>query len=201
MNRSELVASVRAKIDEVSTANEILVDVSFGEGKSISTLIDDLLNECALEVLSVAPVHRLNLEKNTSDGTSINAYSGEIKLGSDFLRFVSLKMTDFTRSVTQLIQEGSDIEKRQNNQYFRATKDRPIGVIVTKDDGVYVRYYGVENHHTSSGLLYIKKGIADNVPDICQNALCWLCASKVLAIMNDANGSKSAYEYFTKAIV
>lgn len=201
MNRSGLIASVRAKIDEVSTANEILIDVSFGEGKSIATLIDELLNECALEVLSVAPVHRLTLEKSETAGTAIDEYSGEIKLAATFLRFVSLKMADFTRSITQLTLEGSDIAKRQNNQFYRATKDRPIGVLVTKNDGVYVRYYGVENSHTSNGLLFIKKDVAENVPEICQNALCWLCASKVLAVTGDLNGSKGAYEYFTKAIV
>lgn len=201
MNRSGLIASIRAKIDEVSTANEILVDVSFGEGKSIATLIEELLDECALEVLSVAPVHRLNLEKITTAGTEIDENSGEIKLNEDFLRFVSLKMADFTRSITQLTQEGSDIEKRQNNPFYRATKDRPIGVLIPKNDGLYVRYYGVESSHVSSGLLYIKKDVAENVPEICQNALCWLCASKVLAIMGDVNGSKGAYEFFTKAIV
>lgn len=200
MNRSSLISSIRAKIDEVSTGSEILVDVSFGEGKNIDILIENILDESALEVLSIAPVHKLSLSVISTDGTGIDNNSGEIKLNSDYLRFVSLKMGDFTRAITQLVPEGSPIEKRQNNPYYRGTVDRPIGVLVVRNDGNYVRYYGVNNNHSSAKLMYIKKDIAENVPASCQQALCWLCASKILAIMGDVNGAKAAESFFTQNI-
>lgn len=203
MDRAQLKQSIRAKIDEVSTANEILVDVSFGEGKTLDILIEELLNECANELLMITPVHRLTITKAVNPtNTGKTAYSGKVALPSDFLRFISLKATTMLRPITELVPEISPVAKRQSNEYMRGTIERPVGVLETNENGNIIHYYGVSSDaHAIEGLMYIKQTLPESLPVLLQNPLCWLCASKVLAVMGDTNGAKIAAEYYTNGIL
>lgn len=53
-----------------------------------------------------------------------------MKLPDDFLRLITLQMSDWSRPIQTLINEDSAEYRKQQNKYLRGTWERPIGAIV-----------------------------------------------------------------------
>jgi hypothetical protein len=273
MDRTALINQVKSKIDELSPEDAVLVDVGFADEKPIDTIIDDLLDESAKEVLLKAPIYKLTatacnnspvpdipndyiynvtteqplessyytasaarmmvplnirrvglvityqtgasswvLEQyigvgvlgwddvgNWSASISqpptpiVNSYTGIVIVPDDFLRLVEFKMTEWRRSVSIINLPGDPVAKRQSNKWLRAGTGKPVVILSHRDSNRVLEYYSVVNSHTIERFLYIKSDIAENIPETLQDALCWICASKVLAIFNNA-ATKTALE-------
>lgn len=197
MNRDQLINQVKSKIDELSPSDALIVAVGTEDNKPIDTIIGSLLDESAIEVLLKAPVHRLSVTKcATASGTATtgDAFSGSVAIPADFLRLVEFKMTEWKRPVTEFQPQGSPLAQRQYNVYLRAGINKPVAVISHRDAGMVAEYYTVLSAHTIERFLYIKRDVAENIPVVLQDALCWICASKVLSIFSKINESKSAIE-------
>lgn len=196
MNRTELINATMSKIDEVSPSDGLIVNVGLSDEKPIATIIDSLLNESAQEILMKAPVHKLPITKSTEVATAnaTTATIGTVKVPTDFLRIVEFKMKDWERSVSELHLPGSIKASQQSNKWLRGGPSKPVAVLTSTDTGNVIEYYSVKSLHTIDKYYYIKKDVAENVPVVLQDALCWLCASKALAIFKSAEGSKTALE-------
>lgn len=197
MNRTELINATMSKIDEISPSDGLIVSVGLSDEKPIATIVASLLDECALEILMKAPVHRLSVAKcATASGTATSgdAFSGSVVIPADFLRLVEFKMTEWKRPVTEFRPQGSSLAQRQYNKYLRAGINKPVAIISHRDANMVAEYYTVLSAHTIERFLYIKRDVAENIPVVLQDALCWICASKVLSIFGKADESKSAIE-------
>ena len=92
--------------------------------------------------------------------------SGIIPLADDYLRFVSLKLSTWNGPVYELIEAGSDEEKRQRSSWSRgtATKPRVLLEYDTTNNVFRLRYFtagktsGTYNH-TIESLYYIPKAV------------------------------------------
>lgn len=194
MNRTALINQVKSKIDELSPSTAMIVNVGQEDSKPIDTIIGDLLDESAKEVLLKAPIHRLPA---TSSANAATADAGDSTIGiidvpTDFLRLVELKMTQWKRPVTELQQQGSKIAERQYNKYLRGGTVKPVAVLSHRATKLVIEYFSVETVHTVERFLYIKKDVAENIPEILQDALCWICASRVLSVFGKVAESQKA---------
>lgn len=204
MDRIALINRVKSKIDELSPDDAELVGVVLDDGKPVDDIIDSLLDESALEVLFKAPIHRLSVVVSTNLAVKDEqrSYTGTIELPSDFLRLVEFKMAEWSRPVTVLYDQGSDMALRQSNKWLRAKVNKPVAVLSqrTKVSGDaqsvkhVIEYYSVVTSHNIDRFYYIKKDVAENIPDILVDALCWICASKVLTITQNVAGAKTAID-------
>lgn len=194
MNRTALINQVKSKIDELSPSTAMIVDVGQEDSKPIDTIIGDLLDESAKEVLLKAPIHRLPATSSANVATADAGDStiGTIDVPTDFLRLVELKMTQWKRPVTELQQQGSKIAERQYNKYLRGGTVKPVAVLSHRAAKLIIEYFSVETVHTVERFLYIKKDVAENIPEILQDALCWICASRVLSVFGKVAESQKA---------
>ena len=206
MSRTGLINTVKTKIDEISSYDSLIVDVGLEDNNPIDTVIDELLDECAKEVLLRAPIYRLTPTPSNASAIAdlSKIYTGTIPLPADFVRIAELKMTEWERPVTELQQQGSEIAKRQHNRWLRAKSSKPVAILSSRVQSSVspptyttypvIEYYSVKTNHTISHFTYIKKEVAENIPEWLQDALCWICASKILGIYGKANESKQALE-------
>lgn len=194
MNRTALINQVKSKIDELSPSTAMIVDVGQEDSKPIDTIIGELLDESAKEVLLKAPIHRLpaTSSANVAVASVSDPATGTIDVPVDFLRLVELKLTEWKRPVTELQQQGSKMAERQYNKYLRGGVVKPVAVLSHRATKLVIEYFSVESAHTIDRFLYIKKDVAENIPEILQDALCWICASRVLSIFGKVAESQKA---------
>ena len=206
MDRTALINMVKSKIDEISSFDELPVDVGLEDNNPVDSIIENLLDECAKEVLLKAPIHRLTVTSSNAIATPDIAVpqSGTIPLPADFVRLAELKMADWARPVTELHPPGSPVALRQSNKWLRAKNNKPVAILsnrkvttgnppITTNPSV-IEYYSIKSSHAVSRFMYIKKEVAENIPEWLQDALCWICASKVLTIFNKPTDAKYAIE-------
>lgn len=200
MTRSALIDAVRVRIDEVSSGRTALVDVGVEENNPTDTMIDGLLDEAALEVLQTAPLLRLPV----SDGKTATVTPdeddnaiGEIALPANFLRMVCLQMSDWNRPLYHIEPEGSLVADRQKNVYLRGSASKPVAVLEKRPSGYVLCYFSTDAETPSVKRLdYVPALSAENITGQ-QNidALCWVCAAKVLTITQDTNAAAAAMEH------
>ncbi len=196
MNRQALINQVKSKIDELSPDDAIIINVGSEDEKPIDTMINDLLDESAKEVLIKAPLYRLSAtsSSNTAIPNPDDDKIGTIDVPSDFLRLVELKMADWKRPITELSSPGSPVALNQYNKHLRAGVSKPVAVLYNRSTKLVIEYFSIDTSSEIERFLYIKKDVAENVPEVLQDALCWICASRVLAILAKTEEAKKAEE-------
>lgn len=193
MERSALINKVKTRIDEVSMSGDVIVEVGVENSKPYDSIISELLDESALEVLLKAPFYRLNI---TSGNPSVYAddTTGSLTLPDDFLRLVSLRMSDWQQPVTELAIAGDEVAKRQANKFLRGGKAKPVGVLSKTNAGYQINYYSSSSHDVEE-FLYIKRDTAENIADSqLVDAMVWVCAGKTLSVLGEVNLSNLCYE-------
>lgn len=220
--RAQLIQRVALKMDEVSpnvTVNDLTVDAS--DGNPLYTLIDGLIDGGALELFSVAPYWRLKqtefqdilLEGVGSarivndGGTTIPARKViRLKVPDDFLRVAEINHTSFQRPITEVVQEISELGKRQHNPFLMGKEARPVGVMshglwsstqcreidcysvassVNSTSGVTATY--IPKPATISDTASPAVTVEDAIPEVLIPALEWLIAARTFGARGDAD--------------
>ena len=188
-----MINKVKTRIDEVSMSGDVIVEVGVENSKPYDSIIAELLDESALEVLLKAPFYRSNI---TSGSPSVHTddTTGSLTLPDDFLRLVSLRMSDWQQPVTELAIAGDEVAKRQANKFLRGGKAKPVGVLSKTSAGYKINYYS-SSTHTVEEFLYIKRDTAENIADSqLVDAMVWICAGKTLGVLGEANLANLCYE-------
>lgn len=197
MERSALINKVKTRIDEVSASGDIIVEVGVENTKPYDSIIDELLDESALEVLLKAPFYRLNISSGnvTPVQDSADTHIGTIILPTDFLRLVSFRMNEWQQPVTSFAVQGDEIAQKQANKHIRGGVAKPVAVLSKSTNGYVATYYSVQSSHTLKEFLYIKKDTAQNIADTqLIDAMVWICAAKTLGVLNEPTLSNLCYE-------
>jgi len=201
MERGWLINAVKSKIDELTASGDtLIVDVGLEDSKPIDVIIESLLDESAKEVLLKAPIHRLNVSSHSAVASidPARSYTGYITLPDDYVRLVEFKMEEWERPVVEFHANNSLVAQRQHNKWLRVKTSKPVAVLSSRVSGgsviPVVEYYSVRQSHIVSRFLYIKKDVAENLPDWMGDALTWICASKVLTIFGKSEMGKLALE-------
>lgn len=167
---ADIIKSVRAIIDE-SENSELIGD------SLVDDMIKDNITRAVLKVHSSADttlIEGISLPKQVSNeqhpggisalalpdiATSINVVFkdnvGSISLPADFLRLVSLRMSDWHKACTYVINEDSVEYVMQQDVYSRGTKYNPVCALVRSDSGFNLEVYGSTSSATVSKGIYI----------------------------------------------
>lgn len=210
-----MINKVKTRIDEVSMSGDVIVEVGVENSKPYDSIIAELLDESALEILLKAPFYRLNIstsdvtaKANTSTKNKVlmtpsgtievankaDNQTGTIVLPDDFLRIVSLKMSDWEQPVTELAIQGDELARMQSNKHLRGSVVKPVGVLSKTNAGYQINYYSSSTHDVEE-FLYIKREAAEDIADSqLVDAMIWICAGKTLGVIGELNLSNLCYE-------
>jgi hypothetical protein len=200
MERSALINKVKTRIDEVSASGDVIVDVGVENTKPFDSIIDELLDESALEILLKAPFYRLPVYKATNLTAKKDTNDdriGSITLPNDFIRLVSFKMKGWLQPVLSFALPGDAVAIKQSNKYIRGGVAKPVAVLYKDDTSMYINYYSVASasDHEVTEFNYIKSLTADGITDDqLVDAMCWICAGKTLGIIGEKALSDLCYE-------
>jgi hypothetical protein len=157
------------------------------------------LNISTSDVTAKANTSTKNKVLMTSSGTievanKADNQTGTIVLPDDFLRIVSLKMSDWEQPVTELAIQGDELAKMQSNKHLRGSVAKPVGVLNKTNAGYQINYYSSSTHDVEE-FLYIKRDDAENIADSqLVDAMVWVCAGKTLGVLGEANLANLCYE-------
>ena len=209
MTREELIKMVALKMDEISSSDEVVVEVGLGDNNPMYAQINGLLNETINDVLMKAPVFRLDSQAAMVDFDSSVEILGKKRLAAkfnapaDFLRLVSITDPLFARPIVDFSIEGDDIDKRQRNQFLVAKYAKPVAVISTATGHKVITCYSYDlNDKPAITMVYIKRfrGSEDdltvevNIDGYLADIISWACAGKVFATRGDIEKVKTCDE-------
>ena len=211
MTREELIKKVALKMDEISSSDDVIVPVNAGDNNPLYTQINSLLNESVNDVLTKAPLYRLQNHACTlkvikdyidldDQWWGVEAVGTRrvlvINVPEDFIRLASITDPSFERPVVELAVEGDDIAKRQHNKHLMARTAKPVAVISNNADGRKIRCYSYSSAPESS-FIYIKRYDNANdtmaetdLDDYMVDIVSWACAGRVFAAQGDINKGK-----------
>ena len=230
MTRLQLIQQVALRMDEVSPEIEVAdLTVDGSDGNPLYTLIDGLVDGGALELFSVAPYWRLQQKIfgdssidfetvgserkfNDGDGTITQREAIRLKVPDDFLRVAEINHESFLRPITEVVEESSDVARRQHNPYLMAKEAKPVGVMShgvweTGNETTHCREidcFSVKEEDAVVGKVvatYIPKpetivdgeteqtsvSVEQAVPPVLIPALEWLIAARTFGARGDAN--------------
>lgn len=221
--RAQLIQRVALKMDEVSPSDisveGLTVDAS--DGNPLYTLIDGLIDGGALELFSVAPYWRLKQKtfaplsidlatvgtaRPMTEGAISTRKIIRLRVPDDFLRVAEINHSSWQRPITEVVQEISELGKRQHNPYLMGKEAKPVGVMshglwltqqcreidcysvassVANTDGVTATYIpkpAVITDDVSDPVT-----VEDAVPEVLIPALEWLIAARTFGARGDAD--------------
>lgn len=199
MEREQLINKIKTRIDEVSASGDAIVDVGVENTKPYDSIISELLDESAMEILLKAPFYRLNVTTGSVQAIkdSNDEKIGTITLPDDFVRLVSFKMASWLQPVTAFAFPGDAVATKQSNKYIRGGVAKPVAVLYRTDAGYMAHYYSVPSasDHIVDEFLYIKKADATEIADSQMvDAMCWVCAGKTLGVLGQTTIANQCYE-------
>jgi len=203
-SRLELINYVKAKIDEIIPEGE---GVQFSEESSpnisdpYNLFINSILDETAKKTLMSTPVHVIvptDASTQTVTADSGGDKIGYIQLPDNFLRLISLKMTDWEREVNFAITTYDPLYALQRNKYVRGGISKPVIAyswrVISDASKRVLEYYSVDENHTIEKFLYVPETVAEEVQSNLVDAMTWFCAGMVLQIIGMGEASKTADE-------
>ena len=200
MTREELIKKVALKMDEISSSDDVIIAVNAGDNNPLYTQINSLLNESVNDVLTKAPIHRLQSQIgviNSGTTTDSTTYAPRkvacITVPDDFIRVASINDSAFKRPIVDLSIEGDNISNRQSNKFLIAKNAKPIAVLGRDGNGKRtIKCFSYASSETPNPTtLYVKRyestdmsadtGFDDYLIDI----ISWVCAGRVFAAQGD----------------
>jgi hypothetical protein len=200
--RLALINYVKSKIDELIPEGEGVqfnVESEPNIGDPYDLFINSILDEAAKKTLMSAPIHYIEPTDASSQTVTPDAGGdkiGYIVLPDNFLRLISLKMTDWEREVNEAITTYNPLYKLQRNQYVRGGVAKPVAAfnwkVITGTPTRVLEYYSIDTNHTIEKFLYVPETVAEEVQSSLQDALTWFCASDILQIIEMYDASQRA---------
>lgn len=203
MTREELIKKIALKMDEISSSDDVIVKVDTSDNNPLYTQINNLLNESINDVLTKAPVYRLqghigSVSEHTKSlifGTQ--RYLAAITVPSDFIRLVSINDMAFQRPIVELAIEGDNVDKMQHNRHLVAKNSKPVAVMsnINNVRSIICYSYG-EGDVSNPTMLYVKRYTntdmegAVELDEYMTDLVSWVCAGRVFAAQGDANRGK-----------
>lgn len=209
MTRDELIVQVSLRMDEITPSSGLTIPVDGADNNPLYELIDGLVDDCALELFSVAPYWRLpQTPFSPADIQLAPVFAGSpyerkvirIRIDDDFLRVAEINCGGFQRPITEIVPEQSPEGKRQHNRHLFAKSAKPVGVM---SHGLWGNYpnreivcYSIGKEETSTSGVYatyiakpevIDSSVESIVPPVLIPALEWLTASKAFGARGDVN--------------
>ena len=202
MTRENIIALVRAKIDEIQSYGDIT------EIGDVFAVIDRNLEDRANEMLRKVPLWLCEAHEVPTTGQIHGTDgAGSIPLPVDFLRLKAFKLKEWEYPVTNFITPEHPAYKWQKNIYLRGRPWRPVVALVTLPgsgtlgkegelSGV-LEYYSVISDNSIEKAEYIKRidptaNPVINIKDQLVEALAWQSAANFFITVQQPEQAQAA---------
>ena len=213
MMRERLIKRVAMKMDEISSSDDVIIDVGVEDNNPLYTQINGLLNECINDVLTKAPIYRIQdfigkLEITSDSKEKIfggSRYKTVTIVPEDFIRIASITDNLFQRPITDLAIEGDSVDIMQHNKHLVGKYAKPVAVIGRDANGnrvISCYSYGIGDQANAT-LLYVKRYNGGDLllDEYMIDLVSWVCAGRVFASRGDINNSNLCDEKATALMV
>lgn len=195
MTIPELQDGVLRRIDEATTTEY--------EGLESRYPIADFLREATRELLLTAPLRLLpQRDFSTAEIVGSGDGSGTVALPGNFLRLALFRLRGWLRPVFETIGTEDPLYARQLNPVTRGGPAKPVAVLLRDTEGLRLQWFslpqGVEPHIARA--LYVADLAPEGLPDTLSDPLCWLTASLVLTVTNEAEAAATARQRYELTI-
>ena len=195
---AEIVRDVRIALDQNNCSTPLLATGDI-DTLTLDELIENKIADATRVVENQAPAYML---EGGIDFSGSVGWHGEHGLGSgymhlpdDFLRLVSFKMSDWSRSVSTAITDEDPLYDRQSSRFagIRGCPQKPVVAIVTQPIGQVLEFYscngGADVFVRRARYIPIPKIVDGNI-DICKKlkpAVVYYTAALVAQIIGHAD--------------
>ena len=152
-----LIAKVRKALDDIapSVTDTFATDTDNEITQALEHAAESLLMSVPVERLTPAVITETTTTPSWSRNVRLSDNSGYIVVPSDYLRFISLKMTDWQGTVNELMEPGSEAEKHQRSKWSRGSNTKPKAMCDTLSEGTIIRYWPGSASNTLESLQYV----------------------------------------------
>ena len=209
MLREELIKKVALKMDEISSSDDVIVAVGADDNNPLYAQINSLLNESINDVLTKAPIYRLQNHIITAVPAYYQTFSDRngsstrqaavFAVPEKFIRIAAIYDALFERPIVDLAIEGDDVAKMQRNRFLMAGTAKPVAVLGRDSNGsrLITCYSFPVSEEPDTYMNYIERFVSDeaidnnvDIDDYLVEIVTWVCAGKVFAAHGDLNRGK-----------
>lgn len=152
LNINQTIAQIRTAIDDVkgTVDDDFSADVDLELTQALRHSVEGLLMELPATLVIPTVMDR---SASLNVGTMGD---GWITLPTTFLRFLNIKLNWWKGTLYELIESGSEEEKRQRSQWSRGTNTKPKAMLDTDDSGNrIVRCWPADSGYSLDKLSYV----------------------------------------------
>lgn len=162
---------------------------------SVEEILYGNIEIAAREILSVAPIRKLETGHNLESDINWTGDKGVMNLPEDFLRLIVFKLVGWSRPA-DIIMEDDERYQWQNSQYagVRGNRQSPVVAICNYPSGLVLEIYSKEagiDIHIGRALYVPKPKIEDDdtidLPKDLKDAICYVMAYKSLLTLGEVN--------------
>ena len=189
MTLDQLKTRVKIKVDEYTPS---------GVSHAFDDYLEPMLKEAADELSDKAPKYLLDPVALPTGAIKYADDLAYIPKPSDFSRLYEVKFSLWDKPVYKALSPEHPDYARQDNEYLKAGYGRPVVMIkpYTPPSGTLAIYLvcGKVASSTLPGYaMYVQYKDPADMPDVLDEALTWLAASKIFQILEYPDSSKLAY--------
>lgn len=208
----------------LARADELLAGVASLDPESDNPLVpvpmlDEELKKAARYLLRKTTrdvaLYAVKEGKAHADVTIIAGANGSaiIPLPSDFMRFVSFKLTKWDRAESSYISDTSRTYNKQVHQFLRGSNERPVVALIPYTESYdpgggsqvppinqALQVWPYEAPDTIASFAYVPVLLPENMPDEYEDALVWRALQTVLITLKQIEQANLAGERFKEAI-
>lgn len=176
---SAYVKKVRKALDDIlptGVTDSFSNDVDDEIAQALEQAAISLTRQLPLEMLETSIIKTAPVSPTWArDDDDNDDGSGIVKLPTDFLRFVSLKISSWKGTVTELMEPGSEAAMQQRSTWSRGSVDKPKAMFDTdtdnSEDAKVIRYWPKGSSDTTKALVYVKKAAINSTTNKLKCAL------------------------------
>lgn len=193
----DMIVAVKIAIDQ-NRNSESLIATDDIDTLSLDEIIREKLVDAVRLVELEAPPFMLESGHIFADSNDTNVYiesntgKGFIILPSDFLRLISFRMSDWSKTIyeSDTISENDPLYKLQSSKWkgIYGTPEKPVVAIVRRAEGKVLEFYssnGTTAQATYQPTPKIDKDGGIDMPEDCYRPAVYRAASLALASMGD----------------
>lgn len=199
MRVDELKMRVRAKIDELGPNDSDMIDIDKDNKE-----LDRIIKDCALGALQYllmnADVSKLDCKEENPPASISSENVAVVQLPDDCLRVVSVRLSSWRSSATDIVTENSPAYLMQADPYACGTPERPVAALVHPGGKRSLELYKASKQGDSCTLHYVAVPVYDSsvlgdesveVPMLLEHAFVYHVASLVMQAYGE-NGTALA---------
>lgn len=190
MTEAEIITKVRAIMNEAG--NDESLNLLSEDTISLDVYIKSVIPDAVTIMIENSPFRCVN-RKSAAVNVSESNGAGIIVIPSDYVSLIALQLSGWKRIVSKTFELGSEEYKINCNSYTRAGINKPVAFNSYNEDGRILECYPSEK--AVSLFAYEARyksidGLALDLNDPVAIAVCYMCASLVYSVFENANTSK-----------